>query len=398
MAFRFDLTGIGVSPTRAAAPPVALVASAVSYGAGVVGGAGGPCRPCDPEDGASPQLTFSLGPTLPAPRTGLVRRFAAPVLQRFGVDVGECKRAERGDDDEHDQYTVRPGRSMCWAVLFRNDTGRDHPKSLLGRYGHLERLSSWIHLVGGVAFGVYAILRPSVITSEHNVAETLTTVAAAAVCFCFLSSTVYHVTSPSRRLSYLTRQLDFFGIYFGIAVGGLSDYAIATRGFQNTALLSILDGPLAAVLVTCFFFARRGLLPSADTWNTYLGGCTVNFGLMRRSHIDLEHTGVRQATSFVLAISYFLTVPSLYSNFGSNNATVIVAIELAAVVIIVLGMSVDNYFVFPDSALAAGKGPRWLVCKPCGCVGSSHAIWHALSVVAAVKAAASREFALSLER
>lgn len=382
MAFRFDLSGIeaqaGLEPLN---QPFALATR---------------CGPCEPEEGV-PQLTFSLTPAT-LPRTGLVRRFATPVLQRLGVDVGECKRDERGDDEENDQYSVRPGRGFCWSVLFRNDTGHKHPKSLLGRYGHVERLAAWIHLIGGVAFGIYAAIRPVTITSDHNVSETLTTVAAAAVCFCFLSSTAYHVTAPSRRLAYFSRQLDFFAIYFCIAVGGLADYAIATRGFQNTALLSILDGPLAAVLVTCFFFARRGLLPSELTWSTYLGGCTVNLGLMQRSHIDLEHTGTRQATSFVLAISYFLSIPSLYTSFGSNNATTIVAIEIFSVILLILGMSVDNLGAQPDTSLAAGKGPRWCVCKSVGCVGSSHAIWHGFSCVAAVQIAVSREYALSLER
>ena len=57
---------------------------------------------------------------------------------------------------------------MCWAVLFHNDTGRKHEKSLLGRYGHIERSAAWVHLIGGTAFGVYAALRPSVITHRST--------------------------------------------------------------------------------------------------------------------------------------------------------------------------------------------------------------------------------------
>lgn len=172
----------------------------------------------------------------------------------------------------------------------------------------------------------------------------------------------------------------------------------ARRGFQNTALLSILDGPLAALLVTCFFFMRRGLLPEASTWNTYLGGCTLNFGLMRRAHIDLDHTGTRQATSLILAIAYFVTIPSLFNNFDTTDASVIISIEVVAVIIVVLGMTIDGVYVYPDNLLAQGKGPRWCVCKPCGCLGTSHAIWHGLSVLAAIKAAAAREYALSVDR
>jgi predicted membrane channel-forming protein YqfA (hemolysin III family) len=347
-----------------------------------------------------PDLASSFTFTIDRVGTGLVRRVAAPVLQRFGVSVAsdDCDARGRGDDLEHDQYTIPAGRSMCWSVFFRNDTGRLHPRSLLGNFGHIERLSAWVHLLGGIAFAVYAVVRPTAITQEHTVAETMTTMAAAAVAFCFFSSTVYHVTAPSKTLAYYTRQLDFVGIYTGIAIGGLADYAVATRGFQNTALLSILDGPLAAVLVLAFFLARRGLLPPSDTWTTYLGGCTVTFGLMRRWHVDKDHTATRQATSFLLATSYFMTIPSVFSNFDNANAIVLLLIEVAAVALIVLGMTLDSLWVFPDDALAAGKGPKSLACTSCGCIASSHSIWHVISVVAAVKAAVGRELALSWQR
>ena len=376
MPLTFDLGGV------LAHPPPDTVAATV--------------RPLSFAHAPAPQLTFTIAAP-PPPRMGLVRRFAVPVLEHFGVEVDadRCREA-RGDDPEQDQYTIPEGRNMCFAVLFSNDTGRKHEKSLLGRYGHIERSAAWVHLIGGVAFVVYAALRPSVITQEHTLPETMTTVAAAAVAFCFLSSTVYHVTSPSRRLAFWTRQLDYGAIYAGIAIGGLADYAIATRGFNNTALLSIVDLPLAALLTTLFFLGRRGLLPSEDTWQTYLGGCTASMGLMRRAHIDGTHTGTRQSTSFILAIAYLVTLPSLYSAFGSENASIIFGIQILAVAVVVTGMVVDSYYVYPDDRLAAGKGPSWAVCKRCGCIASSHAIWHGFSLLAAVQTAVSREYALSV--
>ena len=119
---------------------------------------------------------------------------------------------------------------------------------------------------------------------------------------------------------------------------------------------------------------------------------------MRRMHLDLSHTGVRQATSFLLSISYFVTVPLLYDNFGSTQATTILLLEVLCLAILVAGMVLDNAIVFPDIALSEGRGPRFLVCKPCGCLGNSHACWHVLSVLAAVKGAVSREYALTLQR
>ena len=329
---------------------------------------------------ASQPLRFSLGMSpsasmnsIPVGAPGLVRRFAAPVLQRFGVaPQSPEKKCKRADDDEHDQYTIRPGRSMCWSVLFRNDTGRKHPGSLLGDYGHIERLSAWVHLLGGIGFLVYAVLRPLAITNEHTIAESLATSAAGAVAFAFLSSTVYHVTAGSKTLTVWTRQLDYVGIYTALGVGCVADFAIATRGFENVSILSVVDGPLACTMTAIFFLIRRALTSPDDTWNTYLGGCTLTFGLMRRGHLDLDHTGARQSTSFLLAISYFVTIPSLYNNFGTRDATTILLLELGCLMLLVVGMLVDNLIVFPDKALSEGRGPKFLACTSCGCIGYAH--------------------------
>lgn len=375
------------------------------------------CGECEPESSAPLDLAFPMPPRSAAPPTpqtlapmsfslglgappplGLVRRFAAPVLQGLGIAASPEKKCKRGDDEEHDQYSVRPGRSLCWSVLFKNDTGRKHPGSLLGDYGHIERLAAWIHIVGGVAFAIYASVRPLAITVEHTIAEALTTSAAGAMAFAFLSSSVYHISAPSKTLAVWTRQLDYVGIYTALAVGSIADFAIATRSFQNVSLLSVLDAPLACVFVGSYFLVRRAVVSSHDTWDTFLGGCTLSFGLMRKGHLDLDHTGPRQATSFLLAISYFVTIPSLYSNFGTQNATTILILELGCLILLVVGMTVDNLWTYPDKALSEGKGPKFLVCTSCGCVGTSHSIWHAFSVAAAIKGACSREFALTLQR
>jgi channel protein (hemolysin III family) len=308
--------------------------------------------------------------------------------------MGERPTCDRGDDEQNDQYTVRGG-NYFWAVLCKNDTGRLHPRSLLGDFGHVERLSAWVHLVAGVAFGLYAAVRPIAISIEHTISESLTTASAASVCFCFLSSAVYHCTSPSKTLAMWTRQLDFIGIYTALAVGALADCAIATRGFQSVTLLAAGDIPIACTIVASFFIVRRVYTASSDTWMSYLGGCTVSFGLFRRTHVDRVHTGVRQSTSFVLAIAYFTTLPSVFHSFGSANGLTLVGIELAALLLLVVGMVVDNAGAWPDVSLSSGKGPSFLVCKGCGCVGSAHSLWHILSVVATVKSAVGREVALT---
>lgn len=344
---------------------------------------------------SQPRLSFSFG-IANSNGTGLVRRFATPVLQHFGVEA-ENQPCTRADDPENDQYSVKNGNSLCWSVLIRNDTGRLHNGSLLGNFGHVERLAAWTHLISGIAFLIYALLRPFYVTVDHTIAQSCTTSAAGSVAFAFLSSTIFHVTSPSKRLAVWTRQLDYFSIYTAMAFGYVADFAIATRSFENTSLLAVFDGPLACAIVAVFFLIRRTLLSAEETWDSYLGGCTISFGLMRKMHMDLAHTGARQATSFLLSISYFVTVPVLYDNFGSMEATTILLLECACIAILILGMVIDNAIVFPDVLLSEGKGPRFLACTNCGCIATSHSLWHILSVIAAVKGAASREYALSLQ-
>jgi predicted membrane channel-forming protein YqfA (hemolysin III family) len=99
----------------------------------------------------------------------------------------------------------------------------------------------------------------------------------------------------------------------------------------------------------------------------------------------------------LLSVAYFVTVPLLFDNFGTIEAMTIFLLELGCLGILVAGMVLDNHIVFPDVALSEGRGPRFLVCKGCGCIGSSHALWHILTVIAALKCQASREYALSLQ-
>ena len=347
------------------------------------------CAPVDEEDG----FRFSLT------SRSLVRRLARPVLTTLGVaSQEEDSKCDRADSDAHDQYSVKNGRSLIWAVLFHNDTGYRHPRSLLGDFGHAERLPAWLHLVGGLGFLIYAALRPVYVTESHTIAESLTTTAAFGISFCFLSSTIYHITAPSRTLSYWTRQLDFLGIYTALALGALADFAIATRGFSNVSWLSIVDIPIACVCVGIFFFSRRAMTPSSETWSSFLGHCTVNFGLFRRFHMDETHTGARQATSFVLAIAYFVSVPAVFNNFGTSNGLTLLALELGALLVLCAGMGLDNGIVWPDLQLSRGNGPSFLSCKRGGCVGSAHALWHILTVLAACKGAVGRELALTWQR
>jgi hypothetical protein len=171
---------------------------------------------------------------------------------------------------------------------------------------------------------------------------------------------------------------------------------IATRGFASTPYLAIIDVPLAALITFIFFIVRRVMLPQDESWSTYLGGCTLYFGLMKRGHIDTAHAATRQATSLLLTLGYFTGQAASFETFGVETAAILLSIEIVGLLIVIFGMSLDNVFAWPDANLARGKGPRWLVCSGCGCVANGHALWHVLSVIVAIKGAIAREYALTI--
>lgn len=334
-------------------------------------------------------FTFSFAPPTPTLRTSFLN------VIDIKSEADQCMEVDRGDDPEHDQYTVGPGKSLCVSVFCRHDTGRMHPRSILGDYGHLERSSAWIHLIGGFAFVMYTGLR-QLLDRPDTIANRLVTTACAATGVAFLFSTIYHTSAPSKHWAYWTRLLDYFGIYFAIAVGGVCDIAIATRGFENVAMISIVDAPLAAAITFVFFVVRRFLTPSDDTWEGYIGGCSATFGLFRLGHLDLEHASTRQATSFIVVSAYFVSLPQLFRIFDDQDVVLVVSLQAVSFVMIIGGMCLDNLLVWPDIGISQGKGPSFLSSKKLGCVCSSHAIWHLLAVCASVWSVASREAAIAL--
>ena len=304
----------------------------------------------------------------------------------------EIRPPQAADDNSkcvEDQYDIK-NQNIVHAVLFHNDSGQDHPKSLVGRFGHIERLSAWLHIIGGLVFAIYAPIRHTVIAKSNNTSQLLVTLASVGIAFCFLSSAVYHVTSPSRRLAYYTRQLDFLGIYSGIVLGSLADISIATRGFEGVGFLSILDLPLAAALTFVLFLIRRFNVREDETWKTFYNKCSL--GLFRRTHLDINFAPVRASTSFILVTAFFTSTPSLFETLGSTNAGIILGLEILCFFTIVLGMYLDEKQEL-DKVLSNGK-QRWLSCRNGGCVMSNHAFWHVLTLVGAVKATVSRELAL----
>lgn len=306
--------------------------------------------------------------------------------------------------ESFDQYSVPEGEGLYLANLFwyvmcrgccapptkRNDGQRWN--YVVGKNGHLERFNAWSHLVAFVLFVCYGIVR-HVTFYRSSTAFAWATAAAAATAVTFLSSVVYHVTSPDVRISMLTRQLDFMAIYVSIAICSVADLAAVTRGFVNVPIVSIIDVPIAATVLALFFGFRRYELSCDDTLITEYGGCTYGVGLMRRWHTDADHAPLRQATSFAIASFYFTVVPAVLEN--SLDAGLILGLQAGALIVVIGGMLLDNVGGWPDSVWH--RNPDGVPCTSfprAGCALNSHAIWHLMAALGAVMTAVAREYAV----
>ena len=144
------------------------------------------------------------------------------------------------------------------------------------------------------------------LNSESQVAQIFTTIAAFGTCFVFFSSSVYHSTAPDATLAYFTRFLDFFAIYLGIVLTATADIAVATRGFANVPVVTIIDLPIAGAVVVVFFLWRRHRVNKEETWldvsfaTSNEQGCIISHGLFSRGHHDLHHSQLRETTSLLL--------------------------------------------------------------------------------------------------
>lgn len=241
-----------------------------------------------------------------------------------------------------------------------------------------------------VVFGLYASLR-HIFLSGTSVAFEWATGAAVSTAVTFLSSVVYHVTSPNPRLAMITRQLDFAAIYISISIGSVADLAAVTRGFVNVPIVSIIDVPVASLILLLFFAFRRYELTCDDTFVEEYSGCTFGVGLLRRWHTDGAHTSVRFVTSFCLSSFYFTVTPAVLKN--SSNAVLVLGLNAGAFILIGFGMILDNILLWPDDVWhKSSKGVSCTSFPRLGCALTSHGLWHILAFVGAVMIALGREY------
>ena len=265
--------------------------------------------------------------------------------------------------------------------------------SLLGLTGHIERASVRTHIFASVLFVVYGVCRTFVLDTTST-SGVLVSFAAFTAAFTFASSSIYHATSPDRELSACTRILDYLGIYLGIVVTALADISVVTKGFRNVPWVAILDVPIGAVAISLFFVWRRVRIPRHVTWQPEKSKCGLERGLYQLGHFDFHHSSLRESTTFLLALAYFMVVPAAIAVLGSETALVVLVLQGSAFLLLVFGMVLDRVLGWPDDSLAEGR-LKWLACKLCDCVLNKHAIWHIIALLAASLGVFAREFALA---
>ena len=270
---------------------------------------------------------------------------------------------------------------------------------LLGKEGHFERFSAWSHVVGFVGFLLYAVIRQIVAENRNTVEGVFASISGWTLAFVFLSSSIYHGTAADPKISMFTRFIDFAAIYAGLAIGATADIAVATRGFDNVPIVTIIDIPIAATLLFFFFIWRRIRIPMDETWTedwTYVPStvkCTLGRGLFSRGHEDLHHSQLRESTSLLLTASYFMTVPAAVMTLGWEVAGTVITLQGVGFVLLVAGLLLDKVFEWPNKDLVIGKRT---CCYPnnCGCILTAHGVWHIIALVSAACTVGAREYAL----
>ena len=329
---------------------------------------------------------------------------AATALNKAIVDPLDLVDQYAVGDPKNPQKGISRFFELLYGVAIRNDvSSRPGATSLLlGPFGHYERLSFWTHFLGALVFVVYAIMRHILVDDHATTQGALTTASGWTIAGVFLTSSMYHATSPDAEFTVVTRVLDYAAIYIGLTVSTTADIAVATAGFKNVPFETIADLPIACTILIAFFVWRRWLLPIEATWydHRHMGHqkrptCSISIGLFSRGHSDLTHAHARQATSLLIFGNFFMSVPAAYALLGSYVASVVLTLQVLGFVLVLGGMAIDRVLEFPDGRLIEGEDTCFACTNTCGAVLSSHALWHIVAVASAGCTVLSREFALS---
>lgn len=316
-------------------------------------------------------------------------------------------------ETEYDQYSVRNAWEACWRVFIHNPPygtklqkerilRRRNKESLLGKYGHIERMNAWTHIIGAAIFAVYSAIRPATDLDSTSISGRLSAVSSAIIVVVFGVSTTYHTYGSVRWMAPFLRMLDHGSIYVSLGVATMADTALVTLDFNRVLWQTVVDGVLVAIILICFFSYRRMVLDPSFTEIAW-GDCRL--GLFRFQHADYGHASLRSAGYVVLSFSFVLLIPTAHQNLSSSAFWVLLACNGMSLAMLVFGLILDNVLLLPDAvyedwAKRPGKSTKLnsVPChsKSCGCVMSSHAWWHTLSLISVIVQTAGREYALGV--
>lgn len=331
----------------------------------------------------------------------------APLLKPIGLGaehvLARQPPVEESDlrclETEDDDYTT-PFYESCWRVLVHNPPrgsaearrrifNRRQRFSVIGAFGHVERLNAWTHLVGAVGFLGYALIRPFTALDSESTSGRLASYSAATTALVFFTSTAYHTLGTARWLAAMARMFDHTSIDVAFAVANLCDLSIATNGFDHVYWTSVVDSVATALIIILFFLYRRLVLPSSAT---EVGWGSCKLGLFRMQHTDLEHGALRSAGYVCLSFLFISIAPLVAAQPGG---LVLVACNAVSVGLLIGGLYLDNVLMIPDRWYQRGQGNQlWFANKDCGCFLNSHSVWHLLCLLACILQTVGREVAI----
>lgn len=343
---------------------------------------------------------------------------AAPLPELRGADAPPLVQPGRGGEwlewleceEVADEAYSTDLRSACIRVLCWNpprvDRGGGRARvemqrrkfSFLGVTGHIERMNAFTHLFGTLLFLVFASVRPATALDSASTAGKISTATSYLVALTFLVSTCFHTLGTVRWLAPIMRTFDHGAIDVALAAASTADLAVVTLGFADVPWQTVADAVCVAVVILAFFVYRRAVLPASATELEW-GDCAL--GLFRRQHADFEHSALRSASYVTLSFGFLTVIPAAFANLTHFAAVSLVVANGTALLLLIAGLLLDNVLVWPDVIYNDARKRRgqkpWLFCHStqCGCIVTSHAIWHVFTLVSVVLQTVGREIAIA---
>lgn len=301
--------------------------------------------------------------------------------------------------DEEEGYITRIPREAYFRVLIRGCCAPDaeDSRSIVGKYGHIERANAWTHLAACVGFLIFAFVRPWAY-GAGSLAAQLSGVSILLTSATFAVSCVYHTYATVPVWGVATRTLDHASIAISLAATNVADLCMATRNFERQKFQGYADPVLAAIVLVCYFGIRRCLVPKEETKELQFKGKGCSLGLFRTFHSDLEHAPLRVSSTAMLTLAWLMTAPAAVYNLDTVAATVWITGALSGTILLVGGVLLDNLSILDKLFLKRGNadfGPCNCASKKMGFVLNTHALWHIIAIFGAMAGISAREYGIS---